>query len=78
LRWASISKKIQQLSAAGGFTDAGQCILLYQRVDRAGFAGVRAPGESDFHALVGRRILQARRTVDELGLVIHWIHRYLA
>ena len=48
------TEKVQQLGAAGGAAGARQGFLIAQGVDRAGLAGVRAPGKGHFKAFVGR------------------------
>src|SRR6185437_15053275 len=53
---------------------AGQSTLVGERVDRAGLARVRAPGEGDFGARVRWKLVEAMRRQHE-GRTAQWIVR---
>ncbi len=49
-------KEIQQLSAAGGFTDPRQTALAGQQIQGARFARIGAAGEGRFASGIGREL----------------------
>ena len=59
---------IDQLGTAGSPADAGQRLALGDRIQRAGFAGVRAAGESDFDTAVGGQLCQRVGALQEWAM----------
>jgi hypothetical protein len=59
-------KEVDQLRASRGFTGPHKFVISSKRINGAGLTGIGTSSKSDFSAVIGRTLLEARCTDQKL------------